>query len=151
MPCPCAHAIGHEVVCGAHVPADVALDLDVFRRLGDALHPEAGEQDPGSAHLVERGAEGVDFALLAEGSHLLLVRDTEAGPGLVHARQPERPLRGEVAVDDRLRDTGLPCDLGRRRAGIATGAEDSATPPGESRPDARPPEGVSRDAPSPAP
>ena len=39
-----AHHVGHEVVHLAHVGADVALDLLVLGRLGDALDPEVRQQ-----------------------------------------------------------------------------------------------------------
>ncbi len=135
------HHLGDEIVHFAHVRADVALDLLVLSRLGDALHPEIRQQwvRPRRALL---GADVRERTRTGDRSRLELDRRSQLTPGLVEAREPQLLLRREVPVDDRLRDAGCAGDLRRRRARVAAraeyverGSDDRRPPLGRGQPD----------------
>src|SRR6266536_109516 len=122
---PAADQVGHEVVHLAHVAAEVPAELGVLARLPEGLHPELRHlelavADPDLAvadclecvaHVVGRGERplpgGADIA-----------------PHVIERREIEVALRGEVAIEDRLRDPRRARDLGRRRTAIAALGED---------------------------
>src|SRR4029453_4090748 len=98
-----AHDVRNELVDVTEVPSEVAPDLRVVARLGQRPQPELGD---GGALLLEvekrvrhRLRPGTWVGL---GRNCLVPRRADTKPGALDARQVERLLRGEVAIEDRL-------------------------------------------------
>src|SRR5215212_3122155 len=122
-----ADDLGDEAVDFAHVPPDVAADLRVVVSLREGLDPEVGDEallvlgrEVAAAHRAD--PEG-RIRLLGDGG---LPHRAALGPGSIETREVEVALRGEVTVEDRLRDTRSARDLRRRCAMVGALREDLA-------------------------
>src|SRR5207247_4990016 len=113
---------GEEVVHLAHVSTHEPADLGILARLCDRLHPQAREQRLQIPH--RRRAHAAPRLRRPQLVDLRLQLAADATPGLVQAREVEIALRREVAVQDRLGDTGFPRDLRSRRSRVAPVRED---------------------------
>src|SRR5262245_2953608 len=121
-----ADQIRDEVVHLAHVPAQVALQLGILGRLTQRLHPQLRELElrrpDRDVPLADRLDGGAGIGGLVELPLPVLAR---LRPDVLERREVQVALRGEVPVQDRLRDAGGAGDLRGGGAVVAAVREEA--------------------------